>query len=87
MDLGSYLCVSLEISEVHFRSNFWVTRNASTRVTISTLTLGGARKRERERGLTFEDWPRTFYFDRNSRGRIRQEVRSIKLLKFKQKSP
>ncbi|XP_078372053.1 pericentriolar material 1 protein-like isoform X2 [Oculina patagonica] len=33
---------------------------------------GGARKRERERGLTFEDWPRTFYFDRNSRGRIRQ---------------
>ncbi|XP_020606442.1 pericentriolar material 1 protein-like isoform X2 [Orbicella faveolata] len=34
---------------------------------------GGARKRERERGLTFEDWPRTFYFDRNSRGRIRQE--------------
>ena len=35
---------------------------------------GGARKRDRERGLTFEDWPRTFYFDRNSRGRIRQEV-------------
>ncbi|KAK2563645.1 Pericentriolar material 1 protein [Acropora cervicornis] len=34
---------------------------------------GGGRKRDRERGLTFEDWPRTFYFDRNSRGRIRQE--------------
>ena len=38
------------------------------------VIIGGARKRERERGLTFEDWPRTFYFDRNSRGRIRQEV-------------
>ncbi|XP_022808607.1 pericentriolar material 1 protein-like isoform X2 [Stylophora pistillata] len=38
-----------------------------------TTISGGARKRERERGLTFEDWPRTFYFDRNSRGRIRQE--------------
>lgn len=41
------------------------------------LFTGGARKRDRERGLTFEDWPRTFYFDRNSRGRIRQGVRDI----------
>ncbi|XP_068701936.1 pericentriolar material 1 protein-like isoform X2 [Montipora foliosa] len=39
----------------------------------TTLQAGGGRKRDRERELTFEDWPRTFYFDRNSRGRIRQE--------------
>lgn len=38
-----------------------------------TALSAGPRKRDRERGLTFEDWPRTFYFDRNSRGRIRQE--------------
>lgn len=40
---------------------------------IDGTSLKGGRKRDRERGLTFEDWPRTFYFDRNSRGRIRQE--------------